>query len=414
MHRRPLILLTTLLTFPLAARPEDARGTAVADEAEEAMKGRIDAIEEQYNETKNDVAAAKKLKVSGYAQGRYTSSQTTNVTALDSKGAPIPVTKDEGFNVRRGRLKATYDASWSEYVLETDVAPTGVSLKEAAVALKLPFLDMAVTGGQFKWPFGYENQQSSADRELPETSRVTSAFLPGEYDRGVKLSGRYAFANFKVGVFNGNGTGYKGYKLGSDANVTVAPSGLDNDSEKDVVGRVGVDLGFFSAGVSGWAGRTYRPSFTNAAGFQAGKYYDRNRVGVDAQLYLDLVPVGGTAVKAEFITGKTPYASGIEQLDVTARGYYVLVTQFVGPKLELAARYDMYRPNTDLADGVDAKTNNALARNRVDTIGFGAVYYFDEAFKLSAMYEIPKTSLPDSGGNEPRDNLFTLQIQARF
>jgi hypothetical protein len=414
MHMRWLIALTALLTFPLAGRAEDARGTPAADEVQESIKGRIDAIEEQYNETKNDVAAAKKLKVSGYAQGRYLSGQTTNVSAVDSKGAPTPATSAEGFTVRRGRLKATYDASWSEYVLETDVVPTGVSLKEAAVALKLPFLDMAVTGGQFKWPFGYENQQSSAERELPETSRVTSAFLPGEYDRGVKLSGRYAFANFKVGLFNGSGTGYKGYKLGSDANVTVTPSGLDNDSEKDVVGRLGVDLGFFSAGVSGWAGRTFRPGFTNKAGYQAGKYYDRDRVGVDAQLYLDLVPVGGTALKAEFITGKTPYVSGIEQLDVTARGYYVLLTQFVGPKLELAARYDMYRPNADVADAVDAKTNNPLATNRIDTIGFGAVYYFDEAFKVSAMYEIPKTALPSSGGNEPKDNLFTLQVQARF
>ena len=87
-----------------------------------------------------------------------------------------------------------------------------------------------------------------------------------------------------LGVFDGNGTANRGFV------------GVDNDTEKDVYGRVAVDFKRFAVGVSGSGGLTYKPTDATTP----GKHYERTRIGLDAQLYLDLLPFGSTALKAEF------------------------------------------------------------------------------------------------------------------
>lgn len=383
---------STESTEPPAAQPETA-STPSADERLTTAEGKLAALEEQNIETKSDLSALKKLKFSGYVQARYEARQN-----LDETGAG-------GLNrflVRRGRLKATYTGDVAAYMLQIDAVTSGVSLKDAEATLFIPGSQqrLSLTMGQTKWPFGYEGPQSSSEREFPERSLVVRSFLPGERDLGAKFNGKFGVLRLNAGIFNGNGT----------ANTNFI--GTDNDKEKDVVGRVGFDLKWLSGGVSGWRGLTLgkrtgvNPDTTRTA-------YVRSRLGADVQAYLDLLPVGGTAVKAEYITGKTYQRSGNEQFGVPASGWWLLLVQNIGLSDAVAIRYDFF----DYENGHEAsETDDTLgANNAVGTLGLQAMHYFGENLRVSATYELPMTAAAAGGTVEdPNDNLFTLQFMARF
>jgi phosphate-selective porin len=390
-----LLTLTSSAALATESTPPqaDTPATPSTDDRLTTAEGKIAAIEEQNIETKNDVSALKKLKFSGYVQARYEARQS-----LDDTGAG-------GLNrflIRRGRLKATYTGDVAAYMLQIDATTSGVSLKDAEATLFIPGTKqtMSLTLGQTKWPFGYEGPQSSGDREFPERSLVIRSFLPGERDLGAKFNGKFGVLRLNAGLFNGNGT----------ANTNFI--GTDNDKEKDIVGRVGFDLKWLSGGVSGWRGLTLgkRAGATPDA-FRTA--YVRSRFGADVQAYLDLLPIGGTALKAEYITGKTYQRGGNEQFGVPASGWWTLLVQNIGLSDAVAVRYDSFDyENGSAAIEADDKLG---ANNAVGTLGLQAMHYFGENLKVSATYELPMTATAEGGSVEdPKDNLFTLQFQARF
>ncbi|MHB8874409.1 MAG: porin, partial [Myxococcaceae bacterium] len=217
---RPFLLASLLVSGLAAAQPP------ATDERLDTLTGRLDALEEQYSETKTSMLSMQRLKLSGYVQARYTNLQGSH-SGVDASGAPL--VKD-GFTVRRGRLKATYTAPYSQFVLQIDATPSGLALKDAEAHFFEPWTGqkLELIAGQTKWPFGYEVVQSSGDREFPERTRVVRAFANGERDRGAKLAWKKGIWRATAGVFDGNGTANKGF------------SGVDNDTEKDLVGRLGV------------------------------------------------------------------------------------------------------------------------------------------------------------------------------
>ncbi|MCE9672902.1 OprO/OprP family phosphate-selective porin [Myxococcus stipitatus] len=368
------------------------------DELDERMtnaEGKVAALEEQNVETKNDLSALKKLKISGYVQARYQYQES-----LDDTGAG----GFSRFSVRRGRLKTTYTTDWAQLMLQIDAVPTtGVTVRDAEATLYIPgtHQQLSLTLGQMKWPFGYEAVQSSSDRELPERSRVVRAFLPDERDRGIKFAGTFleGKVNVSAGLFDGDGIFNQGF------------IGTDNDKEKDFIGRAGFDLGWLSGGVSGWYGHSIAKGPNDAY----RKAYERDRVALDAQLYLDVVPWGATALKGEYITGKTYSKSSgdvkVEQLGIPASGWYALLVQNVGLSDAVAVRYDWFDPENGrknaATDGKPASTNS------VGTLGVALLHYFGENLKVTAAYEMPMTASPD-GAKDPHDNLFTLQMQAKY
>jgi len=412
-----LLTLTTSAAFAQAGEPQPATGTSAPAESAPATstesppaqpetsaapsmddrltttEGKLTALEEQYAETKTDVSALKKIKFSGYVQARYQAQQN-----LDDTGAG-------GFNrfsIRRGRVKATYTGDVAQYMLQIDATPTGVSLKDAEATLFIPGTQqkMSVTLGQMKWPFGYEAVQSSSEREFPERTRVVRAFSPGERDRGAKFTGKFGMFRLGAGVFDGNGTDNTGF------------IGTDNDKEKDLIGRLGFDMKWISGGVSGWYGNTLgKRTGTDPDAFRTA--YKRSRVGADVQLYLDLIPLGGTAIKAEYITGKTYQRSGVEQLGVPASGWWALLVQNLGLSDAVAIRYDYFdAENGRKAAESDGKLSSS---NPIGTLGFTAMHYFGSDLKVSATYELPMTATAEGGtAEDPNDNLFTVQFQARF
>lgn len=373
----------------------EAPAEPTTDERLTNAEGKISSLEEQNIETKNDLSALKKLKISGYVQARYQFQQD-----LDDSGAG----GFSKFTVRRGRLKTTYTTDWAQLMLQIDASSeAGVTLRDAEATLYAPGTHqlMGLTMGQMKWPFGYEGPQSSSEREVPERSRVVRAFLPDERDRGAKLFGKFLKGklNVNVGVFDGNGI------------FNQNSVGLDNDKEKDIIGRAGFDLKWLSGGISGWYGHSLgkRPTDT----FRVA--YDRNRVALDAQLYLDVLPFGATAIKGEYINGKTYSKSSgqtkVEQLGVPASGWYGLLVQNVGISNAVAVRYDWFdpesgRPNVD-SDGKPGPNNS------VGTLDVALLHYFSENLKATVAYEIPMTAAPGTA-EDPHDNLFTFQLQARY
>ncbi|MBN1210707.1 MAG: porin [Myxococcaceae bacterium] len=381
-------------TAPAPAEAPEAPAAPSVDDRLTTAEGKITSIEEQYAETKTDVSGLKKLKISGYVQGRYQAQQ-----ALDDTGTG----GFSRFAVRRARIKTTYAGDYGQLVVQVDAVPTGVSLKDAEATLFIPGTkkNLSLTVGQMKWPFGYEVLQSSSDREFPERSRVVGALFSGERDRGVRFNGKFSMLRVSAGLFDGNGTNNRNF------------IGVDNDKEKDVVGRVGFDMKWISGGVSGWHGTTLgmRTTGPNPDAFRTA--YDRTRLGADLQLYLDLLPLGGTALKGEYITGTTYQRSGVEQLGVPASGWWLLLVQTLGLSNAVALRYDYFDPENGRAP---TESNGRLGSNNpIGTFGIAAIHYFGKDVKLTAAYELPMTATAESGtAEDPSDNLFTLQLQVRY
>ena len=110
-------------------------------------------------------------------------------------------------------------------------------------------------------------------------------------------------------------------------------------------------MGMVTAGVSGWYGKTI--DYARAD----DKVFPRNRVAVDAQLFLDLLPIGGTALKGEYMWGHTTIGCGNLGAGGNLPGAHLerpgpdrlrLVPHRPaerGPWNQLAVRYEQYRPD---------------------------------------------------------------------
>lgn len=380
-----------------------------------ALAGKVASIEEQLAELKTDSAAAKRLKLSGYVQARWEWQEAAaNVYNLTPEAAPA----QQGFHIRRGRFKAAYDADGSQFVLQIDASPSGFTVREGYASLKLP-RGFAIDAGLQLFPFGYEiYSRSSSDLDTLERSAVTRAFLAGEYDLGVALRGNLDVVglervNFKVGVFNGNG-------------VDSGQSGRDNDQLKDVIGRATVDLGMVTAGLSGWYGKTKNYARADDA------EYDRLRYGADLQVFLDLLPFGGTAVKGEYLWGRTTIgtagsATATPRTDnggaggnlpglasgepvPTGSGWYALVTQNVGRYNQLAARYESYLRDHTVDTGA---ASTAVKEQREVQLALHT--FVGGNLKLTGAWFHPMNG--EKGGaapDDPKADRYIVQAQARF
>lgn len=407
MKNRFIAAVAALALAPAALAEEAVPAAPAAPTVDvAALEGKVDALAEQLAETRGDVASLKKLKLSGYMQARWAWNEAASYNA--SAAAATPTTPSQnGFFIRRGRFKAAYDAGTSGYVAQIDITPNGVVIKEGYATVKLPY-GLAVDAGLQLFPFGYEVfARSSSDLDTLERARVTRAFLGGEYDLGLALRGKVSMVNFKVGLFNGNG-------------IDSGQVGRDNDQLKDVIGRAWVDLGTVTAGVSGWYGKT------KAYNRADDKTFDRNRVAVDVQTYLDLLPIGGTALKGEWMWGHTtiggtlgaggnlPAATSAAPVP-TGSGWYLLATQNVLAYNQLAVKYEQYMPNhtANLAAATPPATNTTVKVQQELQVALHT--YVGGNYKLTAAWFHPMNGerAPDAP-SDPKADQFIVQAQARF
>ncbi|MFM7200362.1 MAG: porin [Myxococcota bacterium] len=406
----------------------------MADEpAKPAESKPEDELKKQLTTLKEDVSKLKGLKLSGFIQARAELNQSSK-DGLSSDGRTA-ANKDQ-FYVRRGRLKGTYTGiQGAEVVLQIDATGRGLSLIDAEASVLSPWKQVPgkLTLGQTKVPFGYEIFQSSNERELPERSLVVNRFFPGVRDRGVKLSTSVGPVRLALGAFNGNGiednattTLYQTDKNadgvigeGEEAFATTAAfnfANVDRDKSKDFAGRVGVEFGPVTAGVSGYVGqwgvigsliatKNEDTGVLSYSGTGDLTYLSKTRFGADAQLNLTLLEsLGASTLRAEYILGHGLFYSD-KQLDVDGQGWYVTLVQGLGPIFSVAFRADQFDPDT------------AKEENETLTLEPAVLVALNKAAKLTVSYQlVTDFDDKDDAGNkiDKANNQLTVQLQGRF
>jgi len=391
MFARIVAVLVAAALAPAVAVAQEAQASApAADPA--VLEGKVESLTEQYNETKIDVAGLKKIKFSGYIQARYAWLELATYGITGS----LPPDKDN-FYIRRARFKTVADGDLTAFTLQIDAIPSAVGLKEAYATVKLP-ARWAIDAGLQLMPFGYEvASRSSSDLDMLERSMVSVYFLDGEYDNGVSARGKLGPISLRGGIFNGNGI--KG------------AAGRDNDQLKDLILRATVDFGFLTAGASGWYGKVINYS-TLVAGEHAS--YDRVRAAFDAQLYLDLLPFGGTFLKGEYIWGKTGIGTANGGAGVAlgraASGAYVILGQNLGPWNQVDVRYDTF-----INHSIDVSSPTSNKVKQLNEIS-GAIHTFiGSGGKFTVAYYHPTYGTKGAlAPSEPKADRFEAQLQAKF
>lgn len=433
--------------LPAVAQEEPAT-RAELQEVRDALNG----LGEFATEYRGYVDALRKIKISGYVQPqfRYTDLVNTPYTIGTYNGGAFPTWSKSQFQVRRGRVKVTYDNVVTQFVLQIDATqlgggiPGGVTVKDAYAMVLDPWTkNLGLQMGIFDRPFGYEISYSSSLRESPERSRMYQTLFPGERELGAKVffapqSGPLTFLRADVGLFNGSG-----------------PVANEFDNYKDIIGHLAVQLplenssiaidlgasGYFgkvrsqsstvysmgttSAGVTGWVARG------DTLNFGAG--LDRQYLGADIQLYYDLPILGGLILRGEYIAGDQPGTSSssnslsaIPASSLYKRpfaGWYITYVQNLGSNDQLVLKYDVFDPNTDVkASDFVSGSGLTVGDIKYSTLGLGAIHHLDENVKFVLYWEVIRneelTSAPAGSlavyKEDVRDNVLTFRMQYKF
>lgn len=413
MKTKTLVFAAVLTALSTAGAQAQTAATDSLKAAIQKEKEHLDGLSDSLKALTGDVSVLKYVKVTGFVQFRYEYNDTSK-TGITGGYDPTKNLNANNFYVRRGRIKFSIQpGSSSKYVLQFDASKNTFTLKDAYVELykTVNNHNLTFTAGQFNIPFGYEIEYSDTRNDFPERSTAENNLFKNERDRGINLT--YSPPNwlqFNVGLL-------QGYGIDNTTFPWYSPTKL-----KHVVGRVKVKLGALDFGISGYHGTTVVPGAAAVAGsstwydanhngaIDPGEVttvdprpatpsvtYDKNRLGADAQLYLNILPIGSTGVRAEYY--------GARDFAKIERGFYLWLSQTIYKKFAAAARYDYWDPNTASNSQNDATGN----------LGLAVHYFWDNNVRLSAAYEIPRTlkgnsyfaSLP----GYRHANKFTLQFQ---
>jgi hypothetical protein len=357
----------------------------------------------------------RRFKFSGYVQARWETSENKSDTVRVTGSPPVATPANtERFYIRRARLKLTYDAApLSQAVIQIDgtSGTAGIMrLLEAYVALFDPWTPLhqhSLTIGQMNVPFGWEIERSSSVRELPERSRAENVLFPGERDRGIKFVSQWTpQIETVLGAFNGGGI--------NDATFVTS----DPTRAKDLLARARYSQGVVDGSVSVLDGEALTPLTGTDV------MTDRQRLGADVQLYYEAPRAGGGSLRGELYVGHDVNPDSVRALTTTAggsggtllrpgadpahfatdvTGWYVMWVQNAGERLQFAARYDTYDPNTD------------LDHDQFERWSLGLNWFWDGYTRFSFAYDLPRTERLVAGRYEdPDDNLWTVQVQLKF
>lgn len=411
---------------------------AQVKEQVEAMEGKLTSLEENYLETKVDVAGLKKLKIGGLIQARLVYQTDTNLIS----GAH-PSTQSQML-VRRGRLKATYTAgNGSEWVMQYDIKPSGLTPQDIYVKWSEPYLKLfSLQMGLQDIPFGYEISYSSGSMEMLERSSFErSAMFKDEKDMGIilgvapKIPGLDE-VSLKGAFLNGYGT------------KTVV------EDPANFVGRLNLKKNLPDAGVGIGLGGSF---FTDMRKVRTGgAYYDvdgstaprktgaANKelsatiFGADAQVTVDMsmVPMlAGAKIMGELYTGTSVATSGnLERTVLTTDtlytrdvlGWYVTFVQNIGTSVQAVVRYDVFDPNTNVSDDEVGASGTKTSKTDLAYANwyFGLNYFLNGNTKVTLGYDLianetsSRLASTKKGGSnlskEVKDDVVTAQLQFAF
>jgi len=443
------------LALAIAALTGTVRAQEAADSASEpvaaesqseqidALKGKIDGIEESYLDTKSTVDKLAKIKVSGYIQARYEYAMDTGVMSTTSTQL------QNRFKIRRGRVKVGHEGDLGDFAIQVQYAEDAIKLIDAYGSFYDPWKIAKVRVGAQDIPFGYEIGYSSSSMETMERSLFEQTVFNGEKDLGAVLflnydQGIFKNIDFKVGLMNGT------------QNVVTAP---EFDDGKAVIGRVGFKLPVPDAnfeidgGVSGYYGSTLSSNDTvvdfskqtNNVGSNnksVGNLRDnlhKQIFGVDLQAFLNVLPLGGTVLRGEFYTGDNVSSSsnGVISAATTSpmyikpvMGWYATLIQNVGDDFQGVFRFEQFDPNTDVSgDDIGLKSNGKVVNNTSSSdiaytmFSVGVNYFLSGNVKLSVAYDhkmnetsasLKSTNARSDYSSDINNDLLSLQLQYKF
>lgn len=384
------------------------------------------------------------LSLTGFLHADYGVRQSSQ-DQLNTANSPL---NEDRFNIRRARLRAVLEREYVTGAVEFDGNTTrGATARilGAEASLRWPVPKghepplLMLTVGAFKIPFGFEVLQSDRDRLFLERSTAERALFPGEYDLGARLQGGWRVIRYAVAVMNGEPAGESSGFPGRDPN-----------HQKDVVGRIGVDVGVVerlsvAAGISALAGTGFhagtpatKPTILwqdrNQDGmFQASEVsvapgvsaspsstFKRQAIGADLRLAANLLVLGETVGYGEFYLAKNldrailpadPKAIG---RDITERGIYLALTQQLGQHGMVGFRYDYYNPDRD---STDTRSAILIPQSFIyQTFAFTAALT-SASGRLIVEYDVNRNHLGRDEAGSPtnlKDNAFFVRGEAKF
>lgn len=430
----------------------------------------LDQLSQKVTLLEDATASSKKLKISGYVQTEWQSSQI-DVNGNASKDMKVgaganaaekaaavatPGSTFDRFGVRRGRLKATYTDKGCTGVVYIDATEKGVVLKEAYGTVLDPWVGVVtLKAGIFNRPFGHEIEYSSSNRYAPERSRIIQTLFPSERDLGATItlqapkSSPLSALKLEAGLLAGNAIN------------------LDTKSQKDLIAHltynqvIGNDIKL-GVGASYYNGNVYQSTvkvyeMSNGAFASVGdSASNKNKValrqyfGGDLQLAIKSV-IGLTSIRAEYIVGTQPGTSSssdspnsgavptastfgvgaVAGTDTYIRsfsgGYVTLEQDLFETNFSLVAKYDWYDPNTNIAGnaiglaGAAGTKTTGKADLAYSTLGLGVLCRVNNNVRLTAYYDMPTnettSSMSAAGSNYSKvlaANLLTVRLQYKF
>lgn len=416
--------------------------------SQEAKVDSLNMLDQRVTTVEDGLFQLKKLKLSGYIQAQWQSSQLDSLgnktndmkNGLGKNGAELApgVGSYNRYGVRRGRLKATYEDFGCQAVIEFDISEGGLKTKDLYLNILDPWVNtFALKGGVFDRPFGYEIAYSSSKLESPERSRLIQTLFPDEKDLGSMLTiqapktSPWNVLKLEAGLLSGNAIG-KDYKSKKDfaAHLTY--------NKALATMKYGLGVSMYSGSVLQTTANVY--SMKNGAfvvdntASNKNAYADRSYFGVDGQFSV-ASDLGLSSIRAEFITGTQPASSGSSAspngFDPTASGfvafdtyirkfsggYINFVQDIADTKHSIVVKYDWYDPNTDVAGnqvGIAAKTGKADMA--YSTLGLGYMYRMNNNVRIMAYYDIVSNESTKVKGyfSNVKDNLVTVRLQYKF
>lgn len=447
--RIPYFLSCSAICLTLSLHGQEASQTPVSN----------DSLQKSVQAVRKDVDVLKHLNVSGWIQAQFQVADQYGVKNFD--GGDFASNTNSRFMIRRGRVKFTYSQKNSQYVLQINATERGVNLTDFYAKVTDPWMHaFSLTAGVMNRPYGFEIQQSSADRETPERSRFTQLLMPNERDLGMMVTfqpakGKWGHGlKIDAGFFNGTGIAVPG--TGTPSGAAVGTTGVngftDFDYIKDFIGRVHYNRSFkedkfkFGIGASHYRGGFGYPSnkvYSQMASDMSSNPFwvaedTTNRTfingiapriyyGADVQVSV-VTLLGTTTLRGEFITGtqsgkdvdsRSPQAALTNGTSVYLRnfqGAYGYFVQRIGKsKHEIAVKYDFYDPNTQVK-GSQIMGKLKEGEIKWTSLGFAYIFYLDANVKLMLYYNTVKNEITPLKGfdRDLKDNVFTARVQYRF
>jgi hypothetical protein len=257
---------------------------------------------------------------------------------------------------------------------------------------------LSIRSGQFQMPFGFETQSSRFDQEAIENSLIinnlwNNGFSKGyARDVGVMCIARHKVFELKLAAVNGVGLNY------TESESFWPKWATDNNSHKDIVGRLGVGIPVFAGlGFSFYQGKWPATDTTKTPAVCVDK--DRTAMGFDMYLDAGKILFQMEYVRAEGRVGGQWMAEGDISDPIKYGGYYVTLGYRITPMIQPIFKWDKYDPNKDKDD------------NSQRDLCLGLNLNFEGKARLQTVYKIRED---ESEEKDVENNQLIVQMSAKF